>query len=115
LQLWLTSRDLDRVRATGARIHYAELADTQNGFPDDAELVIVRVPLDLRSVHKLDGEVLTPDGRLVKAMPDIHFDPADGAIYACCEADLARTAASSRMISRLYATDDSGRRLVLEM
>jgi hypothetical protein len=48
-------------------------------------------------------------------MPDIAFDPADGAVFACCEAELARASANTPTITRVYAFDDDGRRLLCEL
>jgi hypothetical protein len=118
LDVWLTARDVERVRASGLRTFFHEIDPAHPvapQLPADAELVITRVPIDLAGVRALDVEVLSPDGRLLKRMPDVAFDPADGAIFACCEAELARTAAASQTITRLWATDDGGRRLVGEL
>jgi hypothetical protein len=64
---------------------------------------------------KLVVEVSSSDGRLLQTMPDVDFDPADGATYACCEAELARTAAAANRTTRFWGVDDSGRRLLLEL
>lgn len=115
LDLWLTRRDLARVLASGLRVVQFDL-DVANPtvpvFPEQFDLLVTRIALDLTGVHRLDAEVLTPSGELLKRLPDIAFDPADGAIYTCCEAELARTAASVQTVMKLWAEDDSGRRLV---
>lgn len=118
LELWLTARDLSRVLNTGLRVQQFELDLAQPKLPDLAaefDLLITKVPLDLTGIRRLDAEILSADGVLLKTMPDISFDPADGAVYACCEAELARTAASARTVTRVWATDDAGRRLVSEI
>lgn len=117
-ELWLTARDVERVRASGLRVVMYEL-DMENPtmpeIPPGTDLLISRVPLDLTGVQALEIEVLSTDGRVLKRMPDVLFDPADGGIFACCEADLARIAANADRTSRFWAVDDSGRRLLLEV
>jgi hypothetical protein len=120
LEIWLTARDVERLRRSGRNIVFYEL-DAANPVPPeftpDSELFIARVPLDLTGVRTLDVEILSLDGRVLKRMPDVHFDASDGAIYACCEAELARTAASSvGTRTRFWATDASGSsRLLFEV
>jgi hypothetical protein len=59
---------------------------------------------------------LADDGRILKTMPDIRFDSSDNAIFACCEADLARAAVSVERTTRFWAYDDGPeRRLLLEV
>jgi hypothetical protein len=118
LELWLTAKDVERVRKS-SRVFYAELAEAlvTTSIPDDVELMIVRIPLDLTGVRQLDAHVVTPDGRTLKRMPDIAFDPADGAIFACCEADLARLifTGTAPSTTKVYATYDDGQRLIAQM
>ncbi len=115
---WITARDVARVRASGLRTVYFEL-DLVNPvapeIPPGTDLLITRVPLDLTGLRELAVEVLASDGRVLKSMPDVTFDPADNAIYACCEAELASTAAAANRSTRFWGTDDSGRRLLLEL
>jgi hypothetical protein len=118
LDLWLTRRDLERVLTSGLRVIQFELDLARLSLPDlsvDFDLIVTKIPLDLTGIRRLDAEIFTPDGVLLKTMPDIAFDPADRAVYACCEAELARTAASARTITRVWATDDQGRRLLTEI
>ena len=118
LELWLTVRDVERIRASGLRVVLFEL-DMENltmpEIPPGTDLLIGRVPLDLTGVRSLEIEVLSRDGHVLKRMPDVLFDPADGGIFACCEADLARLAANADRTSRFWAVEDSGRRLLLEV
>jgi hypothetical protein len=119
LEVWITSRDVERLRGLGLRTVVFEL-DLQNPsapeIPPGTDLFIARIPLDLTGVRSVELEALSSDGRVLKRMPDVRFDPADGAIYACCEADLARIAANADRTTRFWAVDDSGaRRLLLEL
>lgn len=118
LDVWLTAREAERMAATGLRVVRFDLDPAQFVAPDltsDFDILITRMPIDLSGVTRLDAEVLTPDGQLLKRMRDIAFEPSDHAIYACCEAALARVAASRPTITRVWATDAHGRRLVIEL
>lgn len=120
LDLWITASDVERLRAAPdlrVVVYELDLAHPVDPeVPPDTDLLITRIPVDLRGIGRLEAEVVAEDGRLLKRMPDIAFDPVDGAVYACCEAELARTVSSTqRTITRVFATDDSGRRLVLEL
>ncbi len=118
LSLWLTRREVEQLCAAGKGAFLDTFDETEPlgpGIPEGVELFITKIPLELGGVRKLDVEVYSAEGALIKTMLDVTFDPADQAIYACCEADLARTAASSRTITRFYATDDAGRWLLLEI
>ena len=118
LDLWLTANQVEKLRSSGMRTVLYEL-DLQNPrapeIPPDAELFITKVTLDLTDVQRLECEVLDDQGRTLKHMPDIAFDAAENAIYACCEAELARTAAAFKRLTRLWATGRSGRRLLAEL
>jgi len=121
LEPWITSKDVARLRGNPAlKVAVFEL-DLEHPVgpevPPGTDLLITRIPVDLRGVGRLDAEVYAPSGELIKRMPDVTFDPVDGAVYACCEAELARTAAAAPpSITRVWATGaDSERRLVLEL
>jgi hypothetical protein len=118
LNVWLTKKQAEEIQALGLRISLFEVDLEHPSAPniaEDAELVIARVPLNLVGVSRIDAEVVSDTGRILKRMPDVSFDAADGAIYACCEAELARTAAASKRLTRLWAIGDAGRTLLLEL
>jgi len=121
LDLWLTARDVQRLQNNPTvRVVVFEL-DLEHPVgpevPPGTDLLITRIPVDLRGVGRLEAEVLGPNGQLIKRMPDVTFDAVDGAVYACCEAELARTASSApATLTRVWATgEDSERRLLLEL
>jgi len=121
LEVWLRRDQVDALRASARRVVFFDL-DVNNlappPIPADAELLITRIPLDLRGVQTLDAELHTEDGIFLKRMPDIGFDPEEGAVYACCEAELARTAMSAisaNRVTRVWATRDGERQLLLEL
>lgn len=118
LALWLTASQVAAAQASGLHtvLYELDLSNPQPPhIPADADLFITRVRVDLTGVESLDAEVLADDGSVLKRMPDIAFDAAEGAIYACCEAELARAATSAGRLTRLWATNESGRRLLLEV
>lgn len=118
LQLWLTARDVERMLGSGLRIRRYEL-DVANPQPPDLsgefDILITKIPFDLSGIRRLDAEVFSASGQPLKRMPEIAFDPADGAVFACCEAELARAADTTHTVTRVYAVDDSGRRLLCEI
>jgi hypothetical protein len=117
LQMWLTERDLAELIASGARVRRFDLDLTHPTEPDfsgDFDILVTRVPMSFEGIEHLDAEVLARDGRVLKTMPDIAFERSDGAIYACCERELAIAAARSMTITRLWADGTGGRRLIAE-
>jgi hypothetical protein len=118
INVWITSKQVNEMQAKGLRLALYEL-DLVNlrepVIPDDVDLFITRIPVDLTGVQRIDVEVFSDTGRVLKRMPDVHFDVADGAIYACCEAELARTAAAANRLTRLWATREGERTLLLEV
>lgn len=117
LDLWITARDVERMRASGLNTVLYEWAPGKvPEIPADADLLIARIPLPLEGVRSIDAELYSVDGRLLKRMPDVLFDPADGAVFACCEADLARQAANSvRTLTKLWVVTDGERRLLADL
>lgn len=117
LDLWLTAADVERLCASNLRVILWEFDPARPALPqvpEGADLVITRILVDLRGVRRVEADIVAPDGSLLKTMRDVAFDPVDGAVYACCEAELARAAASVGTITRVYAAEDTGRRLLLE-
>jgi hypothetical protein len=119
LDLWICERDIERVRASGLKAMVWEWTlehPLPPEIPPGTDLVITRIPLPLAGVRTIDAEIYSADGRLLKRMPDVLFEPADGAIFACCEAELARAAASApRTLTKVWAVSDGERRLVAEL
>ena len=118
LDMWLTAREAEQLSAGELRVRHFDFHPASPGAPDlsgEFDLLITRGPIDLTGVERLDAEVFTPTGELIKARPDISFDPADGAVYLCCEAALARVAATVQTVTRVWARGNSGRRLLAEL
>lgn len=117
--LYLTAAEVDRLRASGAKVQLIDILDSpekqQYELARDVDFLVARYPIDLRGVRSLDVEVYLGD-RLSKVMKDVRFDPADGAAYFCCEGDLARQTVGFPTRSKFFATTAAGeRRLVAEL
>jgi hypothetical protein len=116
LDLWLTARDVERMLKSDLRIACVDLDPENPSAPDlsaDIEILITKVPIDLTGVKRLDAEVCSAEGKLLKLMPEISFDPADGAVFACCEIELARAAGAAKTLTKVWGYDDAGRRVLL--
>jgi hypothetical protein len=120
IDVWLTAAGVERLRARPElRVSVYEL-DVERPvlpvIPPGTDLLVTRIPVDLTGVRRLEAEVIAADGRLLKCMPDITFDVADGAVFACCEVELARIASGAQeTVTRVYSIEEGGRRLVLEL
>jgi hypothetical protein len=116
IELWLNRPQVEALLASGARVIQFDLtADTPTG-PDlsgEFDVLLTKIHADLRGLEQVDVEVVSLDGQRVKVMPEIAFDPEDGAVYCCCEADLARAAASVKTLSRLWGTNRAGERTLI--
>jgi hypothetical protein len=119
LELWLTRSQVEALANSGLKISYYELnfADPQPPqIAPDADLLVAKIPVDLSGVKRIEVEVLADDGRVLKVMPDIHFESNEGAVFGCCEAELARTASAAERTTRFWAFgEDAERRLLLEV
>ena len=114
LSLWLTAREVEEMMKSGLRVARYDFQESY--APDlsgDIDILITKVPIDLRGVRRLDAEVCSADGKQLKVMPEISFDPADGAVYACCEIELARAAAAANTVTKVWAYDEAGERVLL--
>lgn len=118
IELWLTKSQVEGLVARGVRLAVYEL-DLDHVvpplIPPGIDLFVTRVRLPLADVNSLDAEIFSHDGRLLKTMPDIQFDREEGAVYACCEVELARAATQVKTRARLWAGTDAGRRLLVEI
>jgi hypothetical protein len=107
---------VDRILASGLKVEYAELPPNvpirAARIPDDTEIVISRLDVDLRGYSDIQVNIERPDGTLLKTFRDVECAPEDGALYAVCEATLARMAYSVHTIARISATRDGRREQV---
>lgn len=120
LELYVRAADIERIRASNHKVQLIELANTSEPqsyvVERDAEILLSRIPLDLRGIEELDIEVYLGDSDdALKVMRDVAFDEDAGAVFTCCEGDLARATANVRTKSRFYGRGADGRRLLAEL
>ena len=107
-----TKAYVDSLIARGYKVEIAEARLGQAFTPkwsEDAEIAVTRYDVDLRGHERLEAEVETPEGVHLKTFRDGEYDPADGAVYAGCEALLARKTNTVRSVLKLYALDGNKR------
>lgn len=115
-----TREDVDRLIAENPRVKYVDLGETSGvkrieRWADDLEFVIVRLGVDLRGVASVDVEVEDPAIGPLKVFRDVNYDPKDLALYAICEAPLARLAwGRPRVITRIVGERDGRREKLAE-
>ena len=115
---WITAAEADALRARyGDALALREVSLHGTGVvevPLDAEVLVTRIPLALEGVDELEIDALTTDGTLIKTMTGVRFDPSDGALYACCEGELARRTVGPPVLSRVWDVRGGERRLIRE-
>jgi hypothetical protein len=84
-------------------------------LPPSAELLVTRTALDLTGVERVDVEAHVEGVGVVKTMPDVAFDAAAGAVYGCCEMELARETVGMPILTKYWGHDRNGRRLLGEV
>jgi hypothetical protein len=110
----MTEAGAERVRAAGHKLAYLDVDATGPvTLSRSAEVLLLRFGLDLRDVKRLDVELLSGD-QLVKTIADVEFEPADGAVYMACEAEMALAAAAAGARHRFVAVDGQERRVLRE-
>jgi hypothetical protein len=79
--------------------------------PPDAEIVVSRFDVRLFDVARVDVELSLPEADVTAILRDVRVDPRDGALYTCCERDLAALTFGSgeRVVVRVVGERD-GRR-----
>lgn len=106
----LRPADVPRVMSSGRRVFFVD--ESMIGrvqLPADAEQVLNETTLDMHGIDRLDAEVCTPDGSLLKRMPEMCFDPNETKLYSLCEAPLARLAVASNTLTHFYGYKDGVR------
>jgi hypothetical protein len=111
-----TADSIDVLRRRGFKVEVAHAVPGtpyQARWSEEAEIVVTHFVVDMRGHSgRFDVEIETPDGNLVKALPEVTYDPSDGSFYALCEAALARTSRGAHVFWKLYETTGSTRTLV---
>lgn len=84
-------------------------------FPEDVDIVVTHLNVDLRAFDSADVEVERPDGTHIKTFCDVGCDPADGSVFAWCEAPLARMALlSGPTVTRVFGIQGGERQQIVE-
>lgn len=111
-----TADSINTLRRRGFKV---EVADAVPGTPyqarwsAEAEMVVTHFVVDMRGHSgRFDVEIETPDGHVVKVIPEVTYDPNDGSFYALCEASLARASQGAHVFWKLYETTGSIRTLI---
>ncbi|MBC7170793.1 MAG: hypothetical protein H5U40_00110 [Polyangiaceae bacterium] len=110
----ITRREIDALAAAGRRVDLRDLgAPGAYTFAPvgDVDIVVQRAAVGLFGVERVDIEIDLPNVGHVKTLRDVRVDPDDGAVYAACDATLARMAmtASERSIHRIVVERDGQR------
>ena len=82
LELWLTAKDVERVRASGLRAFFWEWNPADQApldIPPDADVVIVRIGMPLEGVRAVVGALGGRDGPNRKRRPHGGLEAAGGA------------------------------------
>jgi hypothetical protein len=82
--------------------------------PKSADFVLTRLQIDLQDSERVDIEVELEGLGPVKVMPDVAFERDEGAIYGCCEGELARQVIGMAVRSRFWGHGPNGRRHLAE-
>lgn len=119
LSIWLDERGVERLMASGMRVKRFDFDPAHPTMPDfstEFDILLTRVPIPLAGVRRLDAEIMSASGEVLKVMRDIDFDASENAVYACCERELAYHAAQAKTTTRVWAHDDRNeRKLLLEI
>jgi len=120
LELYIRAADVERIRASNRKVQMIEIANKPElqsyVIEADTDVLIARTAIDLRGFEELDLELYLGDSDVpAKVMRDISFDADDGAVFMCCEGELARATTGIRTKTRLFGRDTNGRRLITEV
>lgn len=89
-----TRAQVDALVKRGFRIHTIDLGSggrvELGPLPDDVEIVVTRLAVDARGFDHVEVDCETLSGQPIKTFRDVQCDPEEGALYAVCEAPLAR-------------------------
>jgi len=86
--------DAEAVLRSGRRVAYLDIGERREivwTLPRDCDQFLYRIGLELDGIERVDAEMVFP-GQASKRFPDVTFDAEDGAVFGCCEAQLARMA-----------------------
>ena len=100
------------------RVHHIDLGLVTRvpAWPADTQLIVYRVPVDLRGYDHIDVSVESVAGEHRRWFRDVQFDPLDGALYGVCDAPVARsTFRIEPLVLRVHAAQNGQRSVVAEL
>lgn len=111
-----TATEVERLRQDlGTHAVFVEPETATQSISKDAKLLIIKVPLDLTGIDRVDVENVVEGVGVVKTMPDVVFEKGATALYLCCEMALAtRAGAVGPIVTRFWGYRDGERRLLHE-
>ncbi|NUP11662.1 MAG: hypothetical protein HOW73_36920 [Polyangiaceae bacterium] len=109
--------DAERMRTSAAvRVGIVDLAQPLDpGSLVGAEVLLVRVPLELEGVQRLDVETTIPGVDEAVVYPDVAFDAQAGCIWMCCEIELAQASVAAGAVQRFVMVRGSERTVLREI
>jgi hypothetical protein len=89
-----TAEDVSALAKGGAKVHLVELqpGTTRYELRTDVDIVVTRVPVDVRDYESVEASIENPDGRVLHTFRDCMGDPETGHLYAICATPLANMA-----------------------
>lgn len=111
-----TAAEVERLRKElGDRVAFTDPSTSAASISKNAELLIIKVPLDLSDVDRIDVENVVEGVGTVKTMPDVVFEKGAEAVYLCCEMSLAsRAGAVGAIVTRFWGYRRGEKRLLFE-
>jgi hypothetical protein len=101
--LILTEREARHLLSSGIKVAYFDVdAPGPAHLSLSSEILLTRFALDLTGVEQLDVELMAGE-QVVKTIHDVSFDPALGAVYMACEAELAIAGSRAGVVQRFVA------------
>lgn len=112
-----TAAQVERLRPEdGGRVAFVNPMTGHWPVTEATELLVIKVPLELAGVERVDVENVIVGVGPVKTMPDVVFEAGDNALYLCCEASLAaRADAMGAVITRFWGHQAGEKRLLFEL
>ena len=110
----VTASHVAQLVAQGVRVAEVNLHPrmTNSVIPWDVNvnLVVTHLNIDVRGADLVDVIMETVDGQPAKLFHDVHYDPADGSIYALCEEPVARAVYVTAPTRTTVIVERSGKR-----
>jgi hypothetical protein len=80
-------------------------------FPDDADLLVIKLKAPLTQVAQLDCELRTLDGHPILALTDVPFDAQEGSVQIACQRHFLELYGPSEFKVTLFRIDEDAPRV----